>query len=165
MDLSDSPTLERASIGVEAAHMLSTAEYRTEDSVAYKMNLVHVLLGAEIDRKLTANGLSAIQWGILKALYDERARTPSALCRILLADSGVMTRKLDSLEKRGLIERLRSTSDRRSVELALKARGRLLLRETLPHIVETANRQLRGFTAEEVAIVKHLVERMIVNLS
>jgi DNA-binding MarR family transcriptional regulator len=165
MDFSDSPILESASIAAEAAHMLSPEEYRTEDSVAYKMNLVHVLLRAEIDRKLTASALSAIQWGILKALYDERARTPSALCRILLADSGVMTRKLDSLEKRGLIERVRSTSDRRSVELALKERGRLLLRETLPHIVETTNRQLRGFTGEEVAIIKNLVERMIVNLS
>lgn len=165
MDLSDSPTLERASISAEAVHRLSPEEYRTEDSVAYRMNLVHVLLGAEIDRKLTASGLSAIQWGILKALFDERARTPTALCRILLADSGVMTRKLDSLEKRGLIERVRSTSDRRSVELALKERGRSLLRETLPHVVETTNRQLRGFTAGEVAIVKNLVDRMIVNLS
>jgi len=145
--------------------MLAPEEYRTEDSVAFKMNLVHLLLGTEIDRKLATSGLSAIQWGILKALYDERARTPTALCRILLADSGVMTRKLDSLEKRGLIERIRSTSDRRSVELALTASGRLLLRETLPHIVETSNRQLRGFTVDEVATIKNLLERMIVNLS
>jgi len=165
MNLLDSLTLERAPTGTEPARMLAPEEYRTEDSVAFKMNLVHLLLGTEIDRKLATSGLSAIQWGILKALYDERARTPTALCRILLADSGVMTRKLDSLEKRGLIERIRSTSDRRSVELALTASGRLLLRETLPHIVETSNRQLRGFTVDEVATIKNLLERMIVNLS
>ncbi|MCP3712616.1 MarR family transcriptional regulator [Paraburkholderia sp. CNPSo 3274] len=76
-----------------------------------------------------------------------------------------MTRKLDSLEKRGLIERIRSISDRRSVELALTVNGRQLLRETLPHIVETSNRQLLGFTMDEVATVKRLLERMIVNLS
>ena len=165
MNLLDTPTLEHAPGGAEPARMLAPEEYRTEDSVAFKMNLVHLLLGSDIDRKLAASGLSAIQWGILKALYDERARTPTAMCRILLADSGVMTRKLDSLEKRALIERIRSTSDRRSVELALTDSGRLLLRETLPHIVETSNRQLRGFTVDEVATIKHLLERMIVNLS
>ncbi|MEX3958986.1 MarR family winged helix-turn-helix transcriptional regulator [Trinickia sp. EG282A] len=161
----DTPTLEQALDGAPPARLLTPDEYRTEESVAFKMNQVHLLLGAEIDRKLAASGLSAIQWGILKALYDGRARTPTALCRILLADSGAMTRKLDSLEARRLIERIRSTSDRRSVELALTATGRQLLRETLPHIVETRNRQLRGFTADEVATVKHLLDRMIVNLS
>ncbi|MEX3816819.1 MarR family winged helix-turn-helix transcriptional regulator [Paraburkholderia sp. BR14263] len=165
MNLLDSPTLADDFAGAAPARMLAPEEYRTEESVAFKMNLVHLLLGNEIDRKLASSGLSALQWGILKALYDERARTPTALCRILLADSSAMTRKLDSLEKRGLIERIRSISDRRSVELALTADGRGLLRETLPHIVETSNRQLHGFTMDEVATVKRLLERMIVNLS
>jgi DNA-binding MarR family transcriptional regulator len=165
MDLADTATLEHAFDTTEPAGMLTPEQYRTEESVAFKMNQVHLLLGAEIDRKLAASRLSAIQWGILKALYDGRARTPTALCRILLADRGAMTRKLDSLEARGLIERIRSRSDRRSVELALTANGRQLLRETLPHIVETRNRQLHGFTADEVALVKNLIDRMIVNLS
>ncbi|WP_233810135.1 MarR family winged helix-turn-helix transcriptional regulator [Paraburkholderia sp. HP33-1] len=165
MNLPEFPTLERAIAGAEPAHTLAPNEYRTEESVAFKMNMVHLLLGAEIDRKLAASKLSAIQWGILKALFDERARTPTALCRILLADGSIMTRKLDSLEKRGLIERIRSTSDRRSVELALTASGRQLLRETLPLIVETSNRQLRGFAVDEVDTVRTLLDRMVANLS
>ena len=165
MDLIESPALQSGPASVELAHTLAPDEYRTEESVAFKMNMVHLLLGAEIDRKLAASKLSAIQWGILKALFDERARTPTALCRILLADGSIMTRKLDSLEKRGLVERIRSTSDRRSVELALTEDGRQLLRETLPLIVETSNRQLRGFTIDEVETVRNLLDRMIVNLS
>ncbi|ACA96020.1 MULTISPECIES: MarR family winged helix-turn-helix transcriptional regulator [Burkholderia] len=165
MNLADAPSLIDGIAGTEPARALTPEDYRTEESVAFKMNLVHLLLGSEIDRKLSASGLSALQWGILKALYDERARTPTALCRILLADSGAMTRKLDSLERRGLIERIRSISDRRSIELVLKASGRQLLRETLPHIVETSNRQLLGFSVDEVATVKRLLDRMVVNLS
>lgn len=90
MNLSDSVTLEREPAGAELAQRLAPEEYRTEDSVAFKMNLVRLLLGAEIDGKLAASELSAIQWGILKALYDGRARTPTALCRVLLADSSIM---------------------------------------------------------------------------
>ncbi|MGF6789549.1 MarR family winged helix-turn-helix transcriptional regulator [Paraburkholderia sp. 35.1] len=132
---------------------------------AYSCLQMQLLFWQEIDAKLAASELSAIQWGILKALYDGRARTPTALCRMLLADSSIMTRKLDSLEKRGLIERIRSTSDRRCVELTLTANGRQLFRGTPPHIVDASNRQLRGFTVEEVRTVKHLPDRMIVNLS
>jgi DNA-binding MarR family transcriptional regulator len=144
---------------------LAPDQYRTEDSIGYKMNLAHLLLGDEIDRKLASSRLSALQWGILKALNDERARTPTALCRVLLSDSGAMTRQLDYLEMRGVIVRVRSTSDRRSVELSLTDAGRTLLRETLPFIVETSNRQLRGFTADEIVTVKRFLERMIANLS
>ena len=165
MDLHDCPTLARRATRAEPAPVRALEQFRSEKSVAFKMNMVHLLLGAEIDRKLAASKLSAIQWGILKALYDQRARTPTALCRVLLADSSIMTRKLDSLERRALIQRIRSTSDRRSVELALTATGSALLRETLPHIVETRDRQLRGFTTDEVATVKDLLDRMIVNLS
>ncbi|MEX3813078.1 MarR family winged helix-turn-helix transcriptional regulator [Paraburkholderia sp. BR13439] len=161
----ESPALQRRPPSAELAHTLAPDEYRTEESVAFKMNMVHLLLGAEIDRKLAASKLSAIQWGILKALFDERARTPTALCRILLADGSIMTRKLDSLEKRGLVERIRSTSDRRSVELALTEDGRQLLGETLPLIVETSNRQLHGFTVDEVEAARNLLDRMIANLS
>jgi DNA-binding MarR family transcriptional regulator len=144
---------------------LAPDQYRTEDSVAYKMNLAHLLMGAEVDRKLASSRLSALQWGLLKALHDARARTPTALCRVLPCDSGAMTRQLDSLEMRGLIVRVRSTSDRRSVELSLTDAGHALLRATLPFIVDTSNRQLRGFTADEIVTVKRLLDRMIVNLS
>ena len=72
---------------------------------------------------------------------------------------------LDSLENRGLIQRVRSASDRRSVDLALTDAGRAITFETLPLIVETSNRQLRGFAADEVSTIKQFMDRMIANLS
>lgn len=165
MTLVDAPSPIDEATGAEPASVVTPEDYRTEDSVAFKMHLVHLPLGSEIDRKLSAIGLSALQGGVLKTLYDERARTPTALCRIHLADSGAMTRNLDSLEKRGLIERIQSVSDRRSIELVLTPSGRQLLHETLPHSIETSNRQLLGFSMDEVATFKRLLEQMIANLS
>lgn len=142
-----------------------SSTYRSEDSVAYRMNLVRLLLCGVIDAQLAASDLSSVQWGVLKALFDGRAKTPTALCRIVLSDSGAMTRLLDSLENRGLIQRVRSASDRRSVDLALTDAGRAITFETLPLIVETSNRQLRGFAADEVSTIKQFMDRMIANLS
>jgi hypothetical protein len=43
--------------------------------------------------------------------------------------------------------------------------GRTITCETLPLIVETHDRQLRGFTRDEVQTLKHFMDRMIANLS
>jgi hypothetical protein len=81
------------------------------------------------------------------------------------SDSGAMTRQLDFLEKRGYIRRVRNESDRRSVYLMLTVAGHAVTCETLPLIVETRDRQLSGFTADEVNTLKQFIDRMIVNLS
>ncbi|CAB3721724.1 hypothetical protein LMG27174_05022 [Paraburkholderia rhynchosiae] len=148
----------------ELAHRQGTNTYRSEESVAYRMNQVRILLCDAVDAKLSAYGLSALQWGVLKALFDGRARTPSELYRILLSDSGAMTRQLDFLERRGFLRRVRNELDRRSVYLVLTDSGRTTICETVPLIVETNDRQLRGFTQDEVETLKLCMDRMIANL-
>ncbi|WP_328807182.1 MarR family winged helix-turn-helix transcriptional regulator [Paraburkholderia elongata] len=165
MDHPSELQLEDRPLEVETACVDAPDTYRSEESVAYRMNQVRLLLCGVIDKKLAANGLSALQWGLLKALFDGRARTPTALCRILLSDSSAMTRQLDFLEKRGYIRRVRNESDRRSVYLMLTDAGRAVTCETLPLIVETRDRQLRGFTGDEVNTLKQFMDRMIDNLS
>lgn len=165
MDHSSQLELGERLVDVESTYPEESDTYRSEESVAYRMNQVRLLLCSVIDAKLDPSGLSALQWGVLKALFDSRARTPTALCRILLSDSGAMTRQLDFLEKRGFIRRVRNESDRRSVHLVLTDTGHAVIRETLPLIVETHGRQLHGFTGDEVTTLKQFMDRMIANLS
>ncbi|TDN59186.1 DNA-binding MarR family transcriptional regulator [Paraburkholderia sp. BL10I2N1] len=165
MDHSSELQLEDDRADVEPASVEGSNIYRSEESVAYRMNQVRLLLCNAIDAQLAASGLSALQWGVLKALFDGRARTPTELYRILLSDSGAMTRQLDFLEKRGFVRRERNESDRRSVYLVLTDAGRTVTCKTLPLIVETNDRQLHGFTGDEVKALKQFMDRMIANLS
>ncbi|RKT14229.1 DNA-binding MarR family transcriptional regulator [Paraburkholderia sp. RAU2J] len=164
MDNSSELQFEAASSDRELPSVEGTHTYRSEESVAYRMNQVRILLCNAVDAQLSAYGLSAFQWGVLKALFDGRARTPSELYRILLSDSGAMTRQLDFLERRGFLHRVRNELDRRSVYLVLTDTGRVAICETLPLIVEMHDRQLRGFTQDEVKALKLFMDRMIVNL-
>jgi DNA-binding MarR family transcriptional regulator len=157
--------LEDRAVEAETACVEAPDTHSSEESIVHRMNQIRLLLCGVVDKKLAASGLSALQWGLLKALFDGRARTPTALCRILLSDSGAMTRQLDFLEKRGYIRRMRSESDRRSVHLMLTDAGRAVTCATLPLIVETRERQLRGFTRDEVNTLKQFMDRMVVNLS
>ncbi|MGQ7462612.1 fatty acid biosynthesis transcriptional regulator FabT [Streptococcus suis] len=54
--------------------------------------------------------------------------TPSDVARTLMVTLGTVTTSLNNLERKGYIERVRSTKDRRVVHLYLTKKGRLVYR-------------------------------------
>lgn len=54
--------------------------------------------------------------------------TPSDVARALMVTLGTVTTSLNNLERKGYIERIRSTKDRRVVHLHLTKKGRLVYR-------------------------------------
>ena len=69
------------------------------------------------------------------------ATTPFELSRLLGIDTGLMTRMLDKLEAKGLLERSRSIEDRRVVNLKLTKAGEAVaarLPEIVPVVLNSA---------------------------
>lgn len=65
---------------------------------------------------------------------------------MLWVDTGLMTRLLDKLESRGLVERSRCMSDRRVVSVALMEAGQAVAAQ-IPEIApKVLNARLRKFT-------------------
>lgn len=62
--------------------------------------------------------------------------TPSLLISSMMLTSGAMTNRLDRLEMRGLIERIHSKQDRRSVSVALTEQGKELINRALDEHVK-----------------------------
>ncbi|MFX3653800.1 MarR family winged helix-turn-helix transcriptional regulator, partial [Streptococcus suis] len=54
--------------------------------------------------------------------------TPSDVARTLMVTVGTVTTSLNTLERTGYVERIRSTKDRRVVHLSLTQKGRLVYR-------------------------------------
>ncbi|WP_051710686.1 MarR family winged helix-turn-helix transcriptional regulator [Andreprevotia chitinilytica] len=71
---------------------------------------------------------------------EDEAITPSDLSTSLDATRTQITRLLDGLEKRGLVERRLSQTDRRSLDLTLTAAGSALLKAATP-VVHDAYRE------------------------
>ncbi|MEK6292065.1 MAG: MarR family transcriptional regulator, partial [Paraburkholderia tropica] len=78
-------------------------------------------------------------------------------------DTGSMTRMLDRLERKGFLLRQRSQADRRVVELVLTPLGRDAAQQLPAAIAAVMDDQLRGFSAEEVTTLVHLLQRFIAN--
>jgi DNA-binding MarR family transcriptional regulator len=74
-----------------------------------------------------------------------------------------MTRMLDRLQEKGLIQRVRSDKDRRVVRLELTGTGRDLYTLLPPVAIKVLNAHLKGFTRDELDLFKDFLNRMRAN--
>lgn len=137
--------------------------YNAQESVGH---LVHQVLGSmrrDIEARMAAHDLTAAQWLPLWKLKLSPQVTSQAIAREANIDAGSMTRLLDRLEAKGLLDRERSATDRRVVNLALTPAGEAVAQH-VPHVLAEVNNQyLRGFSADEWHQLRGLLERMLAN--
>src|SRR5439155_20019978 len=106
------------------ADFYRAAGYCAEESVAYLMKRIMLSIVSQADKRLDEHGLTSAQWGPLMRLQTVGgASTVAELARWLNVDAGAMTRLLDRLEKKNLCKRVRSTEDRRVVQVELTPEG------------------------------------------
>jgi DNA-binding MarR family transcriptional regulator len=95
----------------------------------------HSTMLRRISRDLEEAGLPPLTWyDVLAALRDApdgRLRQVDVAERVLLSHSG-LSRLLDRIEAKGLVERVRCPSDRRAINLVLTAEGREMLEQMWP---------------------------------
>ncbi len=74
------------------------------------------------------NDVSIKEVHTIDVIGDKKDATPSDVSRALMVTLGTVTISLNNLERKGYIERVRSTKDRRVVHLYLTKKGRLVYR-------------------------------------
>ncbi len=146
-----------------SAHFYRADGYCAEDSVGYLMRRVLIALTQATDKRLDRHGLTHAQWGPLFLLRKSRASTVAELARELQMDPGAMTRLLDRLEAKALCTRIRSTDDRRVVNLALTAEGKAAADKVPVALAEVMNAHLAGFSHDEWQALKGFLRRMLDN--
>jgi DNA-binding MarR family transcriptional regulator len=138
-------------------------DYRPEDSMGYLMRQILNGLAHQVESQLSHTGLTNAQWIPLFKLYIGTASTVAELARECQLDTGAMTRTLDRLESKGLCLRVRSSTDRRVVNIRLTDTGRTAAAE-IPHVVSRVqNANLNGFSKEEFETLKGFLRRILVN--
>ena len=137
--------------------------YDVTDSVGYQIVNLVGLMRREVEGRMVEHGLTDAQWKPLMMLETGRATTAFELAREMAADAGAVTRVLDRLEAKGLVERVRSETDRRVVHLRLTAAGREAASK-VPHVLASVNNDfLRGFSEADWKQLRKLIERMTNN--
>ena len=137
--------------------------YQPEESAAYLMRQILNLATAEIDRALEPSGLTNAQWVPLIKLHMGHASTVAELARECNIDAGAMTRTLDRLEAKGLLARVRSSEDRRVVNLELTREGREAAKQIPAVLCTVQNAFLEGLSVAEWQQLKELLRRILAN--
>ena len=137
--------------------------YCPEESVGYLMRRILNTVATEIEREMAPNGLTNAQWIPLFKLFMGSASTVAELARECQLDAGAMTRLLDRLEAKGLLKRVRSSEDRRVVNLELTAEGRAAAQEIPGALCRVQNAHMKGFSHAEWETLKSLLRRILAN--
>jgi DNA-binding MarR family transcriptional regulator len=138
--------------------------YSARSSVGYLLKRAHALLIDQLEGAVAGSEITATQWIVLMYLRDGLAINASDLCSQLRHDSGALTRVIDQLEARGLVQRERSRADRREVQLRLTAAGIATVAALVPKVVDRFNFALRDFSGAEAAELNRLLNKLIASL-
>lgn len=148
---------------MQAPRFYDGSDYSRDRSVGYWIKQAYQVLQRSLDAGMQELDLTGMQWGPLWLIGSCHADNVAACAREAGMDAGAMTRMLDRLEAKGLIERERSTQDRRVVHVHLTERGQDVASRIPHHLADVMNRQLRGFSDEEFKTLLELLQRFVSN--
>ena len=146
-----------------SAAFYKAATYCAEESVGYLMKRIVVSIVHQVDKRLDEHDLTSAQWGPLLRLHTRGAAPVAELARWLNLDAGATTRLLDRLEKKGLCKRVRSTEDRRVVQVELTEGGASAIAEVPAVLSDVLNAHLAGFSKAEWQTLRTLLQRVVEN--
>jgi DNA-binding MarR family transcriptional regulator len=134
--------------------------YKAQMSVGYLVKRAHSLMLDIMEPVIEQRGFSFVQYVVMSALRDGIAMNPKVICTQFRHDSGALTRIIDQLAERGLLERVRRDRDRRKVELQLTPAGRETIESIIPLVVDKLNEVLIDFSKAEVQELLRLLVKL-----
>jgi len=139
-------------------YRLST--YKAQLSIGYLVKRAHSLMLDIMEPVIEQRGFSFIQYVVMSALRDGIAVNPKVICTQYRHDSGALTRIIDQLAERGLLERVRRDRDRRKVELQLTPAGRETIESIIPSVIDKLNEVLTDLSKAEVQELLRLLVKL-----
>jgi DNA-binding MarR family transcriptional regulator len=140
---------------------------RAPMGVVGRISRLSQLLDAEIEPVFAEHGLNGGEFDVLAALRrsgEPHRLTPTQLSGALMVTSGGMTKRLASLESRGLVGRSVDRVDKRSKWVVLTAEGRRVVERALDEHVANEARLLAPLARAKRSQLAALLEELAVAL-
>ncbi|MBT8125369.1 MAG: MarR family transcriptional regulator [Gammaproteobacteria bacterium] len=106
-----------------AKRVLESGKPTNDADIITYIETIHSIAKKKTTGFLKKHHVNYQQWRILKAIYLELAITPAKVSAATFTDSGTISRQLELLETKGLVNREHSKQDRRVVNLKLTSKG------------------------------------------
>jgi len=145
----------------------SIMDFQLEQAIGLNVNRTAFLMTEEIARRFTAHGypISAQDFGILFRLFKQGAMTQSEIASLMMRDKTTITRRIDGLVKKNLVQRSPEQRDRRYFRIDLTPEGNRALQVMIPLVRDFQQEMLSDIPDEEKATtiktLKHISNKLI----
>jgi DNA-binding MarR family transcriptional regulator len=100
------------------------------------------------------------QLSCLLALYENGPLPPSQIGRHIMVNSSTVTGIIDRLERKGLVERSRTSRDRRVITISLTKEGSMLVEKAPLPVQNKIVAGMRKLTSEEIEEIIQSLTRL-----
>ena len=145
---------------------MSDTSSTLQNSLGYLVHRVSLSLAASLNRHFAAAGydVTVEQWKVLVRLWDAEGMTHAELSERIGKNKASITRLVDGLERRGLVQRVADRRDRRCKRVLLTDAG-LALREGLSAQARVTLAEAQtGIEPERTAVCKEVLRQVLSNL-
>jgi len=118
-------------------------------SVGFLLNRAARSMKRTLEARLATYGITASQYVLLAILAKKDGLSQTQLGNRLSFDNPTVTGVIDRMERDGLVERRRTSSDRRVINIFLSDKARAILSEIQEIAEEVNDRALEEYSAEE----------------
>lgn len=108
--------------------------------------------------------LTKIQWVLLKKLNEKNGVPQQELAFLTGRDKTSLTRLINTMEKKSLVARIPSKSDRRINHIHLTKKGEQLFKETLPVMENFAKSLQENISDKEITDTINVIKKVQENL-
>lgn len=135
---------------------------RTEQALSLwvKLNRAAASFSKKAADQIQTTGLTQSQFGVIEALGHLGEMTMCEISRKMLVSSGNMTVVVDNLEKQGLVERVRSKEDRRTIRINLTPAGKQVFERIFPAHAAYVTRLASALSPKEQQTLAALLKKL-----
>ena len=138
-----------------------------ENALGFWIHRVYQATRNEMYRVFREHGeeITPEQWAVLIRLWERDARTQSDLSDATFRDRPTMSRIVDSMENRGLLERHADENDARVRVVRLTRRGKDLKKKLVPVVEQIVQRMVTGIDEDALLTTRETLRRMFDNVA
>ena len=140
------------------------AEFPPAESSGYLVRDAHRAFQRLLEKRIAAYGLKRGQWYFLRVLWTEDGLSQRELSTRVGMMEPTTVIALRSMEKSGLIRRVRSTDDKRRSHVWLTAKAQRMRNELLALARGITDEAEDGISRDDLALFRRVIARMTANL-
>jgi DNA-binding MarR family transcriptional regulator len=108
--------------------------------------------------------LTPEQFLVMDTLWDEGVLSQQKIADIIFKDKNSVTKLIDALEKKGLVNRISDKSDRRLNQIHITERAIIIKEEITKIALESTDGIIRDIPKEELLIFINVLNKMAKNI-